>query len=144
MQGVLSWAGDNHSAKACALLLLYLVVGSIAGSVLATHGKTQPCWPEARFTSVYAECDNEMVGQAWLTGVTVPNSMLQGPVNALVIATSSYSPYFGIIDTFTIIVTPLIAFFGFAGWLRWSPPVAWVLLLALIGEIVYLRTLVPV
>ncbi len=144
MQGVLTWAGDNQTAKACGLLLLYLVVGSVAGSVLATHGETRPCWPEARFTAVYAECDNETFGQAWLLGVGMPNTMLQGPVNAVVAATSGHSGYFGIIDTFTIVVTPLIAFFGFAGWLRWSPPVAWVLLLALIGEIVYLRTLVPV
>jgi len=144
MQGVLTWAGDNPFGKVCALGLLVLVVGSVTGSVLATHGDAIPCWPQATFNSIYAECENKLIHQAWLAGVSIPNMMLQGPVNALVMVTSGYAGYFGIIDTFTLAVTPLIALFGFAGWHRWAPPVAWLLLLALVGEIVYLRTLVPV
>lgn len=144
MQGVLTWAGDNPFGKVCALGLAVLVVGSITGSVLATYAEDRPCWPRATFNSVYAECEDKLLHQAWLAGVSVPNMMLQGPVNALVLATSGYPGYFGIIDTFTLVVTPLITFFGFAGWYRWVPPVAWVLLLALVGEVVYLRMLVPV
>lgn len=144
MQGVLTWAGENPFGQVCALLLVYLVAGSIAGSALATRDEARPCWPNAVFTSIYAECDDETVGQAWLLGVSLPNSMLQGPVNLLVLATSDYREYFSVTDMVGTVFTPIIAFFGFAAWLRWAPPVAWLLLLALVGEIVYLRTLVPV
>lgn len=144
MQSVLTWAGENPFGQVCALLLVYLVVGSVAGSAIATRDDAKPCWPDAVFTSIYAECDDEVVRQAWMLGVSLPNSMLQGPVNLLVLATSDYRGYFGIIDTMGTVVTPVVAFFGFAAWLRWAPPVAWLLLLALLGEIVYLRTLVPV
>jgi hypothetical protein len=144
MQGVLTRVGDHPFAKACAALLAVLVVGSITGSVLAAYGEGRACWPQAMYYTIYAECENELFQRAWTVGVSLPIMMLQGPVNLLINVTSGQPFSLGIIDTFTLMVTPLIVFFGFAGWLRLASPVAWLLLLALVGEIVYLRTLVPV
>ncbi len=140
---MLTWPGDADIGKACALLLAYIVVGSITGSAIAVEDDVN-CWPQAIFSTVSVLCDNELARQAWFFGVGMPNSMLQGPVNASILATSHGETYFGIIDAMTIVITPLIAFFGFAGWYRWASPVAWLLLFALIGEIVYLRMQVPV
>lgn len=144
MQGVLARAGDHPFGKACALLLGFLVVGSVTGSVLALYGDGRACWPQAMYYTVYAECETEIFQQAWTLGVSLPIMMLQGLVSLLIDVTSGrgFSP--GLVDIFTLMVTPPIVFFGFAAWHRWAPPVAWLLLLALIGEIVYLRTLVPI
>jgi hypothetical protein len=145
MQNVLAWAGDNPIGRICALLFAFLVVGSITGSVMAAQAtETQTCWPKAMYYTVYVECENEFVAQVMTTGVGFPVMMLQGPVSLLVNVTTPKPLPLGIIDTFTLVVTPLIVFFGFAAWTRWAPAIAWLLLLALIGEIVYLRSFVPI
>lgn len=143
MQGLLTRTGEHPFAHACALLLALLVIGSVTGSVLAAYGEGRACWPQAMYYTVYAECETEIFQQAWTLGVSLPIMMLQGLVQALLLATSTDSRL-TIIGTATLIVTPPIVFLGFAAWLRWAPAIAWLLLLALIGEIVYLRTLVPI
>lgn len=136
-----------------AAFLVYLVVGSIVGSVIAvepTDAQRQAdvhlCWPTATFYSIYVQCDDAVAQQLWFWTIVLPNVLLEGPVRALVKLTSSYNDIHAfeaqmIAIRTAFVAAPVVTCFMILR--RRAQSLAWLLLLALIGEIIYLRLLIP-
>ena len=136
--------GREPPGAICAVLFTYVVIGGVAGSAIAVNADV-PCWPQSTFYTVYAPCDDPIKYQLWFFAVSLPNVLISGPVRALVALTSDVGeePIGVIIVTLNSTILAFLTFFGFAGWYARVPIAAWALLLALVGEIVYLRMLVP-
>jgi hypothetical protein len=125
--------------------LLYIVVGSAVGSILAVHQPDPICWPTAVFYSIMVDCDDAVFEKFWLYAVSLPVELLSGAVRALLVLTSDYeNDAFDIgIITVRLLVLGLIVGFGLPAIYERSRTFAWLVLALLLGEIVYLRTLVP-
>jgi hypothetical protein len=145
------WAEDHPLGLLSTLFLIYVAAGSITGSAIAvdgTNGSDEAiCWPEAIFTSVYARCDDRMLQSLWFFAVGMPVDLLQGVVSLLIQATYAHAEPFEIFESAivtirtTILVVP--AAVAFRALLPRAPLFASALLLALIGEIIYLRLQLP-
>jgi hypothetical protein len=125
--------------------LLYVVLGSVVGSILAVHQDKLICWPTAVFYSVLVDCDDTVLEQFWMYAVVLPVELLNGAVRGLLVVTSNYET-----DAFDIGMTTLrsavlgiIVACGLPVIYERSRILAWLVLALLIGEVVYLRTLVP-
>ena len=125
--------------------LLYVVVGSVTGSVLAVHQDKPVCWPTAVFYSIMVDCDDAVLERFWMYTVMMPVELLNGAVRALLVLTSNYETDAWDIGSITVrwLILGIIVACGVPVIYERSRVIAWLVLALLIGEIVYLRTLVP-
>lgn len=125
--------------------LLYVVVGSVVGSILAVHQDQPICWPTAVFYSIVVDCDNAVLEQFWMSAVSMPVELLNGAVRGLLVLTSNYETDAWDIGSITVrsLILGVIVACGLTVIYERSRVVARLVVALLIGEIAYLRTLVP-
>ncbi|NOT41736.1 MAG: hypothetical protein HOP13_14710 [Alphaproteobacteria bacterium] len=136
----LDWANLIWAAA-----LLYIVAGSVTGSILAVHQDKPICWPTAVFYSIMVDCKDAVFEQFWMYTVMMPVELLNGAVRALLVLTSNYETDAWDIGSITVrsLFLGIIVACGLPVIYERSRVFAWFVLALLIGEIVYLRTLVP-
>lgn len=128
-----------------AAFLLYIVAGSVVGSILAVHQDRAICWPTAIFYSIDTDCNDPVQQQFWMYAVSMPVELLNGAVRALLVVTSSYETDAWDIGSITVrsLILGVFVACGLPVIYERSRALAWLVLALLIGEVVYLRTLVP-
>lgn len=125
--------------------LLYVVFGSVVGSILAVHQDTLICWPTAVFYSIMVDCSDPVFERFWVYAFAHPVELLDGAVRALLVVTSNYETDAWEIGSITVrsLFLGVIVAGGLPAIYERSRTLAWLVLALLVGEIVYLRTLVP-
>lgn len=146
MRKALVWAGDAVGGFGAAFLV-YVVIGVLAGLALArpyTYPSPRDCWPADRFF-IAADCENAFAGALWYGAVELPLALVASPAIALYLLTTppienldAHGSY-AVVDTAAVAVgtcvVMLLSLIGFLAWHTRSAIVAWLLVVALAGEI---------
>lgn len=150
MRNALAVAG-RWAGRFCGVFLVYVVAGGLLGFAVAVRGSNPVpvCWPfSSVFGVIMTECGDIPTKAFWLVAVELPRFIIVFPALAVGFFEAFLKNFWPNGDfhflleslAWTAMSIPMavMSYIGFRDWRARSPVIAWVLIAALVGQILVL------